>query len=122
MTKSSVPTVSRTWLPILVMMRMAAATQGESVNSIPILERGDPTGPIEKGTTYIVRPFMEEANRSLATFARASLEIQLPRAGLTPSRQTGMVSRFLSVEMTVLDSTRATSAGSVRVNQLWCKL
>lgn len=28
----------------------------ESVSSIPIFERGPPIGPIENGTTYIVRP------------------------------------------------------------------
>lgn len=31
-------------------------TYVESVSSIPILESGPPTGPIENGTTYIVRP------------------------------------------------------------------
>ena len=30
-----------------------------SVNSTPILLNGEPTGPIEKGMTYIVRPFIE---------------------------------------------------------------
>ena len=30
-----------------------------SVSSTPILLKGEPTGPIEKGITYIVRPFIE---------------------------------------------------------------
>lgn len=38
------------------MILMLATTYGESVSSIPILDKGDPTGPMLKGMTYIVRP------------------------------------------------------------------
>ena len=56
LTKSSVPSVSSTFWPILVMMRILATTYGESVTSIPILDRGEPTGPMLNGITYIVLP------------------------------------------------------------------
>ena len=45
-------------------------------------------------------------------------EIQFPRAPVTPSRGSGMLSFFSGVEMKVLLSTLATSAGSVLDNQL----
>jgi hypothetical protein len=32
---------------------------GESVISTPILAMGEPMGPMEKGMTYMVRPFMQ---------------------------------------------------------------
>ena len=41
-----------------VMIRMLAATYGESVSCTPTWAIGDPSGPIENGTTYIVRPFI----------------------------------------------------------------
>ena len=37
-----------------------------SVSSTPILLNGEPTGPIEKGITYIVRPFIAPAKISFA--------------------------------------------------------
>ena len=37
-----------------------------SVSSTPILLNGEPTGPIEKGMTYMVRPFIDSANISPA--------------------------------------------------------
>ena len=33
-----------------------AATYAESVSSTPMCAIGEPSGPIENGTTYIVRP------------------------------------------------------------------
>lgn len=45
-----------TGVPILVIILMEDTTYGESVISMPILERGLPTGPIENGMTYIVLP------------------------------------------------------------------
>ena len=41
-----------------VMIRMLAATYAESVSCTPMWAIGDPSGPIENGTTYIVRPFI----------------------------------------------------------------
>jgi hypothetical protein len=39
-----------------VMIRMLAATYGESVSCTPMWAIGEPSGPMENGTTYIVRP------------------------------------------------------------------
>ena len=44
--------------------------------------------------------------------------IQLPNWPLTPSLAAGIDSRFSPVQMYVLDSTRATSRGSVRAKKL----
>ena len=41
---------------------MLTTTYGESVTWTPTCESGPPTGPIENGTTYIVRPRMLPAN------------------------------------------------------------
>src|SRR5947209_7187587 len=66
-------------------------------------EIGDPSGPIENGTTYIVRPRIEPLNRSVSV-ARIS----------SGSRQllVGPASDSLAAQMNVRSSTRATSAGS----------
>lgn len=42
--------------PIRVMILMETATYAESVHWMPILDSGDPTGPMLNGITYIVRP------------------------------------------------------------------
>jgi hypothetical protein len=65
----------------------------------------EPIGPIEKGTTYIVRPFIEPL-KSLPSASRIS-------AG---SRQwlVGPASCSASVQMKVRSSTRATSEGDER--------
>src|SRR3954471_17134854 len=65
----------------------------------------EPSGPIENGTTYIVRPTIEPRNRSLSV-ARIS----------SGSRQllVGPASASLSEQMKVRSSTRATSPGSER--------
>lgn len=48
----------------------------------------------------------------------SSGEIQLPSVPLTPLREIGMVSLLSGVQMKVLLSTRATSAGFVLAHQL----
>ena len=40
------------------MIRMLVATYAESVSCTPMWAIGEPSGPIENGTTYIVRPFI----------------------------------------------------------------
>ena len=55
----SVPRTSRTFVPTRVMISIFKQTYSESVISIPFLEIGEPTGPIQKGITYIVRPFIQ---------------------------------------------------------------
>lgn len=63
-------------------------------------------------------PFMQLGKRSMIALSISSGAIQLPRVPLTPSRGVGIVSFLFGVLMKVLLSTRATSAGFVRANQL----
>ena len=62
---SSPSTSSAAW-PMRVMIRMETATYGESVSSTPMWAIGEPSGPIENGTTYIVRPSMQPSKRPLS--------------------------------------------------------
>lgn len=117
LTKSPFPRVFNTFFPTLVMILMLAATYAESVSSMPILERADPTGPILNGITNIVLPFIQPGNRMLSSVSRSSGDIQFPKVPVMPFLTTGMVSRMFSVEMKVRLSTRATSFGSVLANQ-----
>ena len=41
-----------------VMIRMLTTTYGESLSCTPMWAIGEPTGPMLKGITYIVRPFI----------------------------------------------------------------
>ncbi len=50
--------------PRRVVMPILRTTYAESVTSTPSCEIGPPTGPIENGTTYMVRPRMLPAKRS----------------------------------------------------------
>src|SRR5438045_888151 len=61
----SVPSLSTTVLPMRVMMRMFTTTYGESEISIPTLQIGESSGPIAKGITYIVRPFIQPLNMAV---------------------------------------------------------
>src|SRR3954452_7900114 len=68
-------------------------------------EIGEPSGPIENGTTYIVRPAIEPRNRSVSV------------SRISPgSRQlfVGPASTSFSEQINVRSSTRATSPGSER--------
>jgi len=40
-------------------MRMFTTTYGESVSSMPYCAIGDPTGPMQNGSTYMVRPAID---------------------------------------------------------------
>ncbi len=66
-------------------------------------EIGEPNGPIENGTTYIVRPRIAPLNRplSISRISRGSRQLLL-----------GPASDSRSEQMNVRSSTRATSAGS----------
>ena len=88
-----------------VMIRIELATYDESVSCTPMCAIGEPSGPIEKGTTYMIRPRIEPRNRSVSD-SRIS-------AG---SRQllVGPASDSCSEQMKVRSSTRATSPGSER--------
>ncbi len=54
-----------------VMIRIDTATYAESVSCTPMWALSDPRGPIEKGTTYIVRPRIAPS-KSLWSVARIS--------------------------------------------------
>ncbi len=49
------------------------------------LDRGDPTGPMENGMTYIVLPFMQPGNRSPQSSAsKSDGDIHFPKLPATP--------------------------------------
>src|SRR4029077_15284437 len=77
MNAPSAPSLSSTVLPMRVMMRMLTTTYGESETSIPTLQIGESNGPIAKGITYIVRPFMQPLNRSSIVFFISAGSAQL---------------------------------------------
>jgi hypothetical protein len=85
------------------MIRIDTATYAESVSWTPTWLLSEPSGPIEKGTTYIVRPCMEPR--------KSSVSVSRISAG---SRQllVGPASSSRSEQMKVRSSTRATSPGS----------
>ncbi len=95
-----------------VISRMFTATYGLSDSSTPMCEIGEPSGPIENGTTYIVRPRIAPANSAgvpsgwpVSSSARISAgAIQL---------LVGPASSLRSLQMKVRSSTRATSPGSL---------
>src|ERR1039457_5501193 len=89
--------------PARVMIAMLAATYAESVISTPTCAIADPSGPIEKGTTYIVRPVIEPLNsrRHVSRISFGSHQLLVDPASTSRSEQ-----------MNVRSSTRATSPGS----------
>src|SRR3954462_6461210 len=99
----SSPRQSSARWPMRVMIRIETTTYGESVSCTPICDLSEPSGPIENGTTYIVRPFIAPVNSS-------SIVLRIS-AG---SRQlfVGPASSSRSEQMNVRSSTRATSLGS----------
>ncbi len=52
------PSASKAPWPMRVMIRIETTTYGESVSWTPMCDLSEPSGPIENGTTYIVRPFI----------------------------------------------------------------
>src|ERR1700733_4746962 len=99
----SEPSTSRAPRPIRVMMRMDTATYGESVISTPMWAMDDPSGPIENGTTYMVRPRMHPRNSSVSVSRISVGSCQLLVGPASDSFREQMYVRF---------STRATSPGS----------
>jgi hypothetical protein len=73
----SLPSTSRTARPMRVMIFMLTATYALSDSSTPMWAIGEPSGPIENGTTYIVRPRIAPRNRpgcpSLPVSSRARI-------------------------------------------------
>jgi len=62
-------------------------------------------------------PFIEPGKSVWTLSSRSSGDIQHPSCPWTPSAVSGIVSIFVGVEMTVRDSTLATSRGSVRAKK-----
>src|SRR3954471_17989572 len=56
------PSASRALVPMRVIRRMLTAAYAESVSCTPNCDIGEPIGPIQKGTTYIVLPLMHPSN------------------------------------------------------------
>ena len=73
-------------------------------------EMWQPSGPIENGTTYIVRPRMQPSNRPSSVLRISAGAIQLLVGPASSSR---------SQQMKVRSSTRATSLGSERARKLF---
>ncbi len=90
-------------VPIRVMIRIETATYGESVISTPSWEISLPSGPMQNGTTYMVRPRMEPLKISANVLRISSGAIQLFVGPASSSR---------FEQMNVRSSTRATSLGS----------
>src|SRR5574344_801606 len=101
----SVPITSRTFFPARVMISIFITTYAESVISIPFLEIGEPSGPIQKGITYIVRPCIHPVYKPVIVAFNSFGSIQW---------FVGPASSSFLEEMKVRDSTRATSEGSER--------
>lgn len=92
-----------------VMVRMETATYAESVISTPSAESGEPRGPMQKGTTYIVRPRMEPRK----TPPRPSRPRKISRISAGSFQWlVGPASSSFAEQMNVRSSTRATSEGS----------
>jgi hypothetical protein len=84
----------------------ATATTAESVSSTPMCAIGEPSGPIENGTTYILRPSMAPSKRPLSVSRISAGSVQL---------FVGPAACCVCEQMNVRSSTRATSPGSERV-------
>ena len=82
----SSPSTSYTSRPMRVMIRMFTTTYGLSDSSTPTCAIGEPSGPIENGTTYSVRPRIEPRNRPLSVSRISAGSIQL-LVGPTSSRE-----------------------------------
>ncbi len=74
----------------------------------------EPSGPIENGTTYIVRPRMQPRNRAFSPVC-SSARISAGAIQLF----VGPASCWRSLQMKVRSSTRATSLGSLRARKLF---
>lgn len=74
--------------------------------STPIAESGEPTGPIQKGTTYMVRPRIEPRKTPFSPVKISRISAGAFQWFVGPASST------FSEQMNVRSSTRATSLGS----------
>src|ERR1700753_2230283 len=86
-----------------VMIFIEITTYGLSVISTPSALIFEPSGPMQNGTTYMVRPRMAPVNRPFIVARISTGSTQL---------LVGPASLFLAEQMKVRLSTRATSLGS----------
>src|SRR3954470_3143762 len=100
----SAPMASSAAFPIRVITFIEITTYGESVISTPSAEIFDPSGPMQNGTTYIVRPLMHPSNSGGRVSRISAGAFQL---------LVGPASSSFSEQMNVRLSTRATSDGSL---------
>src|SRR5678815_5655693 len=110
-TKSASPSAviaASTELPIRVMILILTTTYGESVISTPKLRCAASSGPIQNGTTYMVRPRLQPRYRSVITCFISAGATQL---------LVGPASSDTAEQMKVRSSTRATSSGSLRAKK-----
>ncbi len=101
----SSPIFSSAALPMRVIVRIETTTYSESVISTPSLGSSAPSGPMQNGTTYMVRPRIDPRYRSVMMPRISAGSIQL---------FVGPASIARSEQMNVRDSTRATSDGAER--------
>src|SRR5690242_13413421 len=93
-----------------VMIRIFTTTYSESVICTPYLENLEPTGPMQKGITYKVRPHMQPFIRPLRIDFIFLGSIQL---------LVGPASFFNRLQINVRSSTLATSLGSLKHAKLF---
>ena len=105
----SAPSTSAAGRPIRVMIFMLTTAYGESVICTPSWAIGEPSGPMLNGTTYIVRPAIDPANRPrrIGIISLGSIQLLV-----------GPASSSLRAQMKVRSSTRATSLASLRARKL----
>jgi hypothetical protein len=72
------------------MMPIEVTAYALSVICTPMCESGPPTGPIEKGTTYIVRPRMLPSNRGVSVARISAGATQLFVGPASSSRSEAM--------------------------------
>src|SRR5581483_7496782 len=101
--KPSSPSLSSAALPMRVIVRIDTTTYSESVISTPSLGSSAPSGPMQNGTTHMVRPRMQPRYNGVMVerISLGSIQLLVGPASISRSEQ-----------MKVRDSTRATSDGS----------
>src|SRR6202041_3560917 len=101
--KPSSPSLSSAALPIRVITFIETTTYSESVISTPSLGSSAPSGPMQNGTTHMVRPRMQPRYSSvmLDRISDGSIQLLVGPASISRSEQ-----------INVRDSTRARSDGS----------
>ena len=107
------PIASIAFFPMRVMIFILTTTYGESESWTPNCEIGEPSGPMQKGMAYIVRPRIEPLNFGVKIPFISVGFIQL---------FVGPASPRLREQMYVRSSTRATSDGCERARKLFGRL